>query len=150
MHIPSHSALSVTCTALCFKVCLIFLTLLLKAGEVWQAETYSSLASPVFSGTSGREFAIWSLLQVEVWWRWTCPCLHWKSWLSLVQHQFLQSWFEPFESCFIPGGPPSSSCQSWCQTPHIIDFSSLYRLVSFSFTDTLETLHGQGTKSHQE
>lgn len=37
--------------------------------------------------------------------------------------RFLQSWFEhTWESCFIPGGPASSSCQSWCQTPHTTVF----------------------------
>lgn len=40
-----------------------------------------------FLMNSKMEFTFWNLLQVQVWWIWTCPCKHWQIRLSTVQHQ---------------------------------------------------------------
>lgn len=29
---------------------------------------------------------LWVLLQIEVWWIWTCPCMNWQAPFSVVQH----------------------------------------------------------------
>lgn len=44
-----------------------------------------------------RKSVLWILLQIEVWWIWTCPCTNWQASFSVVKHCILQSWFESFQ-----------------------------------------------------
>lgn len=102
------------------------------AGAAWKGQSAPWLLAYLLV-SSGREFALRSLLQVKVWWIWTCPCT--QTQLSTLQHQVLAKLVWAYLWVLL-----HTRRASFQQLPELMSDSTHNRVYKF-FSASLISLH---------